>query len=69
MATTIGEGLMTPEQRQDVHEKTVRLLDSDQRELLIALVNVLYESLMKERERKKASGTAIGQETEGAAEP
>ncbi len=64
MATTIGEGAMTPEQRQDVHGKTARLLGSDQRELFIAMVNVLYESLMRERGRTKAPGTVIGQDRE-----
>ena len=39
---------MTPEQRQELHDKADRILESDRAELLMALIDALYEYAMRE---------------------
>jgi hypothetical protein len=51
---------MTPEERREMHDKATRILESDQAELLTALINLLYDFAAKERAEAKRKDEPAG---------
>jgi hypothetical protein len=51
MNKPICEGAMTPERRQELHEKANRILESDQADLLVALMDLLYRHVAIDQKR------------------